>query len=410
MPSSSRTSSKWKVSPQSPPHRRLPPKGARSLAPERPKRGDVAANDRGDIGSSRLPALLDRYQAVRAIDVLRLQNAAWNAMEWFEVCGQRYCDQLDPEQFMYSLLTRSQRISHENLRLRDAGWLEDYERWFAGRDGGARPVAGRQEIVLAKPVPPMFTPFKVRSITLKNRVVVSPMAQYSAIDGVVGDYHLVHLGARAMGGAALVMAEMTCVSADGRITRGCPGLYTDAQRDAWARIVDYVHTQTDAAIGMQLGHAGAKGATHIGWEGIDQPLDAGAWPLVSASAQQYLPGVSDWSRAMTRADMDRVLHDFAANTRRAADAGFDWLELHCAHGYLLSSFISPLTNRREDAYGGPLENRLRYPLEVFAAVRQVWPEHLPMSVRISAHDWVEGGHRRPTRWRSQRALLPRART
>jgi anthraniloyl-CoA monooxygenase len=184
---------------------------------------------------------------------------------------------------------------------------------------------------------------------------------------------------------------MTCVSADGRITRGCPGLYTEAQGDAWGRIVDWVHTQTDAHIGMQLGHAGAKGATHIGWEGIDQPLDSGGWPLISASAQQYLPGVSDWSRAMTRADMDRVLHDFVICARRAADAGFDWLELHCAHGYLLSSFISPLTNHREDAWGGSLANRLRYPLEVFAAVRAAWPSGLPMSVRISAHDWVEGG-------------------
>jgi anthraniloyl-CoA monooxygenase len=354
----------------------------------------LEAEAQGDACPARLPALLERYQALREVDVLRLQNAAWNAMEWFEVCGTRYCDQLDPEQFMYSLLTRSQRISHENLRLRDAGWLEGYERWFAGRDGAAGPAVpagGRREIVLAKPVPPMFTPFTVRSLTLKNRVVVSPMAQYSAVDGVVGDYHLVHLGARAMGGAALVMAEMTCTSADGRITPGCPGLYTDVQGDAWARIVDWVHTHSDAAIGMQLGHAGAKGATHIGWEGMDQPLTSGGWPLVSASPQQYLPGVSDWSRALTRADMDRVLHDFVACARRAAEAGFDWLELHCAHGYLLSSFISPLTNRREDAYGGPLENRLRFPLEVFAAVRRVWPEALPMSVRISAHDWVEGG-------------------
>ena len=329
-----------------------------------------------------LPPLLDRYQAIRAVEVLRLQNAAWNAMEWFEVCGTRYCDPLPPEQFMYSLLTRSQRISHENLRLRDAGWLEGYERWFA-QHGVDTPSC------IA--TPPMFTPFTVRSITLKNRVIVSPMAQYSAIDGVVGDYHLVHLGARAMGGAALVMAEMTCVSADARITKGCPGLYTDAQGEAWARIVDWVHTHSDAHIGMQLGHAGAKGATHLGWEGIDQPLDSGGWPLVSASAQQYLPGVSDWSRAMTRADMDRVLHDFVACTRRAAEAGFDWLELHCAHGYLLSSFISPLTNKREDAFGGSLENRLRYPLEVFAAVRAAWPSQLPMSVRISTHDWVEGG-------------------
>jgi anthraniloyl-CoA monooxygenase len=335
----------------------------------------------GDAASD-LPALLDRYQALRAVEVLRLQNAAWNAMEWFEVCGTRYCDPLEPEQFMYSLLTRSQRISHENLRLRDAGWLEGYERWFARRGAADAP---------APPIPPMFTPFTVRGLTLKNRVIVSPMAQYSAIDGTVGDYHLVHLGARAMGGAALVMAEMTCVSADGRITKGCPGLYTDAQGAAWTRIVDWVHTHSDAHIGMQLGHAGAKGATHLGWEGIDQPLDSGGWPLVSASAQQYLAGVSDWSRAMTRADMDRVLHDFAACTRRAAAAGFDWLELHCAHGYLLSSFISPLTNHREDAYGGTLENRLRYPLEVFAAVRAAWPAHLPMSVRLSTHDWVEGG-------------------
>ena len=335
-----------------------------------------------------LPALLDRYQALRAVEVLRLQNAAWNAMEWFEVCGARYCDPLEPEQFMYSLLTRSQRISHENLRLRDAGWLEGYERWFAQRDTNAAPS---NAVAPRLPIPPMFTPFTVRSITLKNRVIVSPMAQYSAIDGTVGDYHLVHLGARAMGGAALVMAEMTCVSADARITKGCPGLYTEAQGDAWARIVDWVHTHSDAHIGMQLGHAGAKGATHLGWEGIDQPLDSGGWPLISASAQQYLPGVSDWSRAMTRADMDRVLHDFVACTRRAAAAGFDWLELHCAHGYLLSSFISPLTNHREDAYGGALENRLRYPLEVFAAVRAAWPAQLPMSVRLSTHDWVEGG-------------------
>jgi anthraniloyl-CoA monooxygenase len=388
----------------------------------------LKAEAAGEVASSDLPALLDEYQAIRAVDVLRLQNAAWNAMEWFEVCGERYCDQLEPEQFMYSLLTRSQRISHENLRLRDAGWLEGYERWFAKRDasgseghapsrtelppGGQRreerggsqtleghapsrtelPLGGQRREERGGPrILPMFTPFTVRSVTLKNRVVVSPMAQYSAIDGVVGDYHLVHLGARALGGAALVMAEMTCVSADGRITPGCPGLYTDAQRDAWARIVDWVHTHTDAKIGMQLGHAGAKGATNLGWEGIDQPLTSGGWPLVSASQQQYLPGVSDWSRAMTRADMDRVLNDFVANARRAADAGFDWLELHCAHGYLLSSFISPLTNRREDAYGGSLENRLRWPLEVFAAVRAVWPAELPMSVRISAHDWVEGG-------------------
>jgi anthraniloyl-CoA monooxygenase len=217
------------------------------------------------------------------------------------------------------------------------------------------------------------------------------MAQYSAVDGVAGDYHLVHLGSRAMGGAGMVFAEMTCVSADARITPGCPGLWSEAQRDAWKRIVDFVHSNTDAKIAMQLGHAGAKGSTRAPWDGEDQPLPEGNWPLISASPQQYIDGVSDWSRAMTRADMDRVRDDFVRSTRLAAEAGFDWLELHCAHGYLLSSFISPLTNQRTDEYGGSLENRLRFPLEVFKAMRASWPEQLPMSVRISAHDWVEGG-------------------
>ena len=331
-----------------------------------------------------IPEVLRQYQAVREIDVIRLQNAAWNAMEWFEVCGERYCDQLEPEQFMYSMLTRSQRISHENLRLRDKAWLEGYEAWLAARTGtaGARP--------------PMFTPYTLRSLTLKNRVVVSPMAQYSAEDGRVGDYHLTHLGARALGGAGLVMVEMTSPSADGRITHGCPGLWNDMQAQDFARIVNWVHKQSDAKIGLQLGHAGAKGSTCRPWQGagMDQPLPAGDleanWPLIAASAQPYLPG-GQVPRAMTRADMDRVKADFVAATQRAAQADFDWLELHCAHGYLLSGFISPLTNRRDDEYGGSLQNRLRYPLEVFAAMRAVWPAHLPMSVRISAHDWVEGG-------------------
>mgnify|MGYP000452710793 CR=1 FL=1 len=331
-----------------------------------------------------IPQVLRQYQAVREIDVIRLQNAAWNAMEWFEVCGERYCDQLEPEQFMYSMLTRSQRISHENLRLRDKAWLEDYEAWLAQRAGesGARP--------------PMFTPFALRSVTLKNRVVVSPMAQYSATDGRVGDYHLTHLGARALGGAGLVMVEMTSPSPDGRITHGCPGLWNDTQTQDFARITHWVHTQTDAKIGLQLGHAGAKGSTCRPWQGagMDQPLPAGDleanWPLIAASAEPYLPD-GQVPRAMTRADMDRVKADFVAATQRAAQAGFDWLELHCAHGYLLSGFISPLTNQRSDDYGGSLANRLRYPLEVFAAMRAVWPAHLPMSVRISAHDWVEGG-------------------
>lgn len=329
-----------------------------------------------------LAGALKHYEDVRSIEVLRIQNAARNSTEWFEHVD-RYVN-LPPEQFAYSLLTRSQRISHENLRLRDKGYVERYEDWIAERAGVQRqPAHG--------PIPPMFTPFKVRSVTLKNRVVVSPMAQYSCADGLPADYHLVHLGARAMGGAGLVVAEMTCTSPDARITPGCPGLWNTAQRDGWKRIVEFVHANTGAKIAIQLGHAGAKGSTRVAWDGIDRPLDEGNWPLVSASPQQYVDGVSDWSHAMTRDDMDRVRDDFVRSARWAAEAGFDWLELHCAHGYLLSSFISPLTNQRTDAYGGSLQNRLRYPLEVFGAVRAAWPEHLPMSVRISAHDWVEGG-------------------
>jgi len=332
---------------------------------------------------SHITDVLKAYQEARRIETLKIQNAAWNAMAWFEVCGERYCDQLEPEQFMYSMLTRSQRISHENLRLRDKAWLDGYEHWFA-KDNPALPAT-----------PPMFTPYSVRSVTLKNRVVVSPMAQYSAVNGIAGDYHLVHLGARAMGGAAMVFAEMICTSPDARITPGCPGLWNDAQADAWQRIVTWVHDNSDAKMAAQLGHAGAKGSTRRAWDGIDQPLSDDDtetnWQLLSASPQQYIEGVSQTSHAMTRADMDRVKADFVAATQRAAWAGFDWLELHCAHGYLLSSFISPLTNRRSDAYGGSLDNRLRYPLEVFQAVRAAWPAQLPMSVRISAHDWVQGG-------------------
>jgi anthraniloyl-CoA monooxygenase len=329
-----------------------------------------------------LNAALQDYEAVRSIEVLRIQNAARNSTEWFENV-KRYVN-LPPEQFAYSLLTRSQRISHENLRLRDKGYVEHYEDWIAERAGARR--APQQA-----PIPPMFTPFTLRGVTLKNRVVVSPMAQYSCVEGVAADYHLVHLGARATGGAGMVVAEMTCPTPDARITPGCPGLWSDEQRDGWKRIVDFVHTQSDAKIAMQLGHAGAKGSTRVPWEGEDQPLESGNWPLISASPHQYIDGVSDWSRAMTRADMDRVREDFVRSTQLAKEAGFDWLELHCAHGYLLSSFISPLTNQRTDEYGGSLENRLRYPLEVFRAMRAVWPQQLPMSVRISAHDWVEGG-------------------
>lgn len=323
-----------------------------------------------------MQAVLTRYQDIRAIDVLKIQSAARNSMEWFEHVD-RYTA-LEAPQFAYSMLTRSQRLSHDNLRMRDREFIDSYEQWLAQR-------------VAAAPVPPMFLPYRVRDVTLKNRVVVSPMAQYSAQDGLVGDYHLVHLGSRAMGGAGLVFAEMTCVSADARITPGCPGLYEPAHTDAWRRIVDFVHANSSAKIAMQLGHAGPKGSTRRAWEGIDQPLEHGNWPLLAASAQCYIDGVSQTARAAGVADMQRVCADFVRATVAAEQAGFDWLELHCAHGYLLSSFISPLTNRRTDEYGGSLENRCRFPLQVFQAIRAVWPAGKPISVRISAHDWVEGG-------------------
>jgi anthraniloyl-CoA monooxygenase len=341
-------------------------------------------NAEGVDDVDRLAAALDAWQGARAVEVARLQSAANNSMEWFENV-QRY-SAMEAGQFAYSLLTRSQRLSHENLRLRDPAYVAGFEAWLAARACAAAGLAPPHE-----PAPPMFLPLRVRGALLKNRIVVSPMAQYSAIDGVVGDYHLVHLGARAMGGAALVMAEMTCVSLDARITPGCPCLYSSAQTAAWRRVIDFVHGNTDALIGVQLGHAGAKGSTRRGWEGIDQPLAQGNWPLVAASPQQYLAGVSQVAREATIDDMARILADFVTATRAADDAGFDWLELHCAHGYLLSSFISPLTNQRVDAYGGSLAARCRFPLAVFAAVRAAWPDHKPISVRLSAHDWVEGG-------------------
>ncbi len=331
-------------------------------------------------------AVLASYQEARSIEVLKLQSAARNSMEWFENV-QRYTA-MEAEQFAYSMLTRSQRLSHENLRLRDPAYVEHFERWIARR---AFDQAGINMPAAPKPMPPMLTPFRVRGTVLKNRIVVSPMAQYSAQDGVAGDYHLMHLGARAMGGAGLVCAEMTCVSADARITPGCPGMYEPRHTEAWRRIVNFVHANSDAKIAIQLGHAGAKGSTRRAWDGADLPLDGGNWPLVSASPQQYLAGVSQVAREASLDDLRRIRDDFVRATRMAADAGFDWLELHCAHGYLLSSFISPLTNHRTDEYGGSLENRCRFPLEVFAAIRAVWPEDLPISVRVSAHDWVEGG-------------------
>jgi anthraniloyl-CoA monooxygenase len=339
-------------------------------------------------GSAGVGQVMAAYQEVRAIEVIKIQSAARNSMEWFENV-ERYTA-MEAEQFAYSMLTRSQRLSHENLRLRDAGYVERYENWIAER-AFAQAGLALPQTQTQRSIPPMLTPFKLRGTLLKNRIVVSPMAQYSAVDGVAGDYHLVHLGSRAMGGAGLVFAEMTCVSADARITPGCPGLYQPEHTTAWKRIVDFFHQSTDAKIAIQIGHAGAKGSTRRAWDGADLPLEEGNWPLVSASEQQYLDGVSGVARAATLEDLRRIKNDFVRATEEAARAGFDWLELHCAHGYFLSSFISPLTNQRSDEYGGSLENRCRYPLEVFAAIRAAWPQDKPISVRLSAHDWVEGG-------------------
>jgi anthraniloyl-CoA monooxygenase len=320
-----------------------------------------------------MQAAFERYQDERRLEVLRLQSAARNSLEWFERVEQ-YLD-MDPVQLNYSLLTRSQRISHENLRERDPDWLESAERWFnnqAGIDSNRRP---------------MFAPLKLRDMQLENRIVVSPMAQYRAVDGCPTDWHLVHYGERAKGGAGLVYAEMTCVSADGRITPGCPGLYTPEHEAAWARIVDFVHSESPAKLCMQIGHAGRKGSTQVGWEDADKPLLAGNWPLLSAGDIPWSPD-NTTPKMMDRADMDRVRDQFVAATEMADRAGFDMVELHAAHGYLVSSFISPTSNNRTDSYGGSLENRMRYPLEVFNNMRVAWPENRPMSVRISANDWV----------------------
>ncbi|WP_170350953.1 bifunctional salicylyl-CoA 5-hydroxylase/oxidoreductase [Ruegeria atlantica] len=323
-----------------------------------------------------LEAAFARYEDERRLEVLRLQSAARNSVEWFEDV-ERYLD-LDSVQLNYSMLTRSQRISHENLRERDAGWLGRAEAWFMAQAGVGINAPARA---------PMFAPFRLRGMELKNRIVVSPMAQYKAVDGCPTDWHLIHYGERAKGGAGLVYTEMTCVSADGRISPGCPGLYAPEHEAAWRRLTDFVHTETDAKICCQIGHAGRKGSTRIGWEGMDQPLEEGNWPLISASAIAWSDD-NAIPKAMDRSDMDRVMAEFAAAAQMADRAGFDMIELHAAHGYLISSFISPLSNTRDDDYGGSLKNRMRYPLEVFAAMRAVWPEAKPMAVRISASDWA----------------------
>ncbi|AQS51723.1 oxidoreductase [Paenalcaligenes hominis] len=327
-----------------------------------------------------LEQALEQYSAERSIDVLRIQNAARNSTEWFENVA-RYAN-MAPEQFTYSMLTRSQRISHENLRLRDPAGITDFERWFATQ-------AGMQLGANQTPPPPMFTPFKLRDLTLKNRIVFSPTLTYSAKDGVVNDFHEVHYGARALGGAALVMAEMTAVTPDGRVTPGCAGLWNDDHTTAWSDVVKAIHSG-QALAGIQLGHAGRRGSTQVGWEQANQPLASGNWDLVSASALPY-DANSACPSEITRAQMDTIRDAFVSATQRADAAGFDCLELQAAHGYLLSSFISPLTNQRSDEYGGSLTNRLAYPLEVFNAMRAVWPAHKPLFVRISATDWAEGG-------------------
>ena len=323
-----------------------------------------------------LASAFEKYEAARRLEVLRLQSAARNSVEWFEDV-ERYLD-LDPVQLNYSMLTRSQRISHENLRARDPGWLGGAEAWFMEQAGAGTNLPARA---------PMFAPFQLRDMALENRIVVSPMAQYKAVEGTPTDWHLIHYGERAKGGAGLVYTEMTCVSADGRITPGCPGLYAPEHEAAWRRLTDFVHAETNAKICCQIGHAGRKGSTQVGWETMDAPLSSGNWPLLSASA---IPWSDDNAvpKAMTREDMDAVTAQFVAAAEMADRAGFDMIELHAAHGYLISSFISPLSNMRDDDYGGSLENRMRYPLEVFSAMRAVWPSGKPMAVRISANDWA----------------------
>ena len=331
-----------------------------------------------------LRAALVDYETTRHEEADRIQHAANVSLVWFE--NLRRFWNMDPVQFNFSMMSRSKAITFENMRLRDAASVTELENWWnaeVAKSQGAMLPAGFK-------APPMFAPYRLRGMQLRNRVVVSPMAQYMARDGVPGDWHLVHYGARALGGAGLVFTEMTCPTADARITPGCAGLYNDAQVAGWKRVVDFVHANTEAKICMQLGHAGRKGSTQVGWEKMDHPLPEGNWPLQAPSALAYDAG-NQIPREMTRADMQRITADFVASTRRAIDCGFDMLELHAAHGYLLASFVSPITNHRQDEYGGTLENRLRWPLEVWDAMRAVWPQEKPMSVRISATDWIPGG-------------------
>jgi anthraniloyl-CoA monooxygenase len=330
-------------------------------------------------------AALPAYEAARREEAERIQHSASVSLVFFE--NVRRFWHMDPVQFNFALMSRSKQITYENLRLRDPGFIADIDRWWAAEVAKTEHIALPQEF--AAP-PPMFAPFTLRGMRLANRVVISPMCQYSAVEGTPNDWHLVHYGARALGGAGLVYTEMTCVAADARITPGCAGLYAPEHGQWWTRIVDFAHRHSQAKVCLQLGHAGRKGSTQLMWEDMDHPLPQGNWPIVAASPIAYYPD-SRQPREMTRADMQRVRGEFAAAAVMGIACGFDMLELHMAHGYLLAGFISPVTNRRSDEYGGSLANRLRFPLEVFDAVRAAWPQDRPMAVRISATDWIAGG-------------------
>jgi anthraniloyl-CoA monooxygenase len=328
-------------------------------------------------------AALATYEHGRREEVEKTQHAADVSLVWFEHVD-RFWD-FDPVQFAFGVMTRAKAITYDNLTLRAPEFVGEVDKAFARHvhDKGF-------DVDVEKPLAPMFQPLRLREMVVANRAVVSPMCMYSADEGVPNDFHLVHYGSRALGGAGLIFTEMTCVGRDARITPGCTGLWNDEQERAWRRIVDFVHANSAAKICLQLGHAGRKGATKLMWDGIDRPLEQGGWDVISASPVPYFPD-SQIPREMDRAAMDRVKAEFVASAERGESCGFDMLELHCAHGYLLASFISPLTNQRTDDYGGSLENRLRYPIEIFEALRSVWPSHKPMSVRISATDWAEGG-------------------
>jgi anthraniloyl-CoA monooxygenase len=329
-----------------------------------------------------LDEALAAYEAERRPVVASTQRAAQASLEWFENLGQ-YTGQ-EPEQFAFNIMTRSRRVTHGNLRVRDPEFADRIDAWFAGHE--KRRGMGDGDVV-----PPMFQPLRLRGLELKNRVVVSAMDMYSSADGTPSDFHLVHLGGKALGGAALVMTEMVCVSPQGRITPGCAGMYAPEHEAAWRRVTDFVHGQSTAKVGLQLGHSGRKGSTRLMWEGMDEPLADGNWELSAPSPLPYQPGVSQVPRELSGAEMEQIKQEFVAATQAAQRCGFDLIELHCAHGYLLSSFISPVTNRRTDGYGGSLAGRLRFPLEVFAAMRAAWPADRPMTVRISATDWYPGG-------------------